>query len=62
MKIKSLKEKVIHIHNVILKVNIPPLTTTWTDPERTVLNRVSQTERQVLYAIVHMWNLKKSNP
>ena len=37
-----------------------PFTTTWVDPEGIRLSEISQTdrERQILYVITSMWNLK----
>ena len=32
--------------------------TIWMDLEMIILSEVSQTERQILYDIIYMWNLK----
>ena len=37
-----------------------PFAATWVDLENIMLNEVSQTERQILYVIIYMWNLKNN--
>ena len=36
-----------------------PFAATQMDLERIILSEVNQTERQILYDVVYMWNLKK---
>ena len=53
----------IHIHTVeyysIIKKNeILPFADTWMDLENIMLSGLSDRERQILYGITYMWNLK----
>ena len=41
-----------------IKNEILPFATTWMNLEDVVLNKISETERQILYDITYMWNLK----
>ena len=56
------KEDVAHIYNGILlshKNNeILPFATVWIDLEGLMLSEISQTEKDILYVITYMWNLK----
>ena len=49
-----------HVVNGILlnQKNILPFVTTWMDLEGIMLTEISQTERQILYNLTYMWNLK----
>ena len=38
--------------------NILPFATTWIDLEGIMLSEIRQRERQILYVITYMWNLK----
>ena len=42
------------IHNIVLG----SFATTWKDQENIMLSEMSDRERQILYAITYMWNLK----
>ena len=33
----------------------------WRDPDSVILSEVSQTEREVLYDIPYLWNLKRND-
>ena len=47
-------------YSAIKKNEIMPSATTWMDLERIILSKVkSDRERQILYDITYMWNLKK---
>ena len=53
----------IYIHNGILLTHkngmkILPFATTWMDLEGIMLSDISQREKQILYDITYMWNLK----
>ena len=56
------KEDVVYIYNGILlshkKNEILPSATTWIDLEGIMLNEMSDRERQILYNLTYMWNLK----
>ena len=64
------KEDVIHTHththteecySAIKKKENWPFAATWVDLEGIVLNEISQTEqRQILYGITYVWNLKNT--
>ena len=43
---------------VIKKNNILPFAATWMDLEDTRLSEISGRERQILYDLIYMWNLK----
>ena len=43
---------------VIRKNEILPFETTWIDLEGIMLNEMSDRERQILYNLTYMWNLK----
>ena len=53
------KEDVVHIYNayILLFVNLP-FAPTWTYLEGIMQNGMSHRERQILYDITYMWNLK----
>ena len=60
------REDVVYIiyameyYSAIKKNEIMPSATTWMDLERIILSKVkSDRERQILYDITYMWNLKK---
>ena len=38
-----------------------PTAATWMDLENVILSEVSQTEREILYDIPYMWNLKRND-
>ena len=42
------------------KKEILPFATTWMNLEDIMLSEISQTERQILYDLTNMWNLKKT--
>ena len=44
-------------YSVINKNEIMPFAATWMDLEIIILSEVSQTEKDILYDITHMWNL-----
>ena len=56
------KKNVVYIYSGILlshkKHEILPFPTTWIDLESILLNKMSDRERQILYDITYMWNLK----
>ena len=53
--------KLIYTMNSVIKNNkILPFATTWMDLEGILLSKVSQRERQVLYIVTYMWNLKNT--
>ena len=43
----------------IKEIEILPFVITWMNLEGITLSEISQTERQILYDITYMWNLKK---
>ena len=45
-------------YSVIEKNEILLFATTWMDLEGVMLNEMSERERQILYDITYMWNLK----
>lgn len=45
----------------IEKKEILPFAETWIELEGIRLSKMSQRERQILYARTHMWNLKNPN-
>ena len=45
-------------YSAIKKNEILPFATTWMDSEGITLSAMSDTERQILYDITYMWNLK----
>jgi len=45
-------------YSAIKKNEILPFATTWMDSEGVMLSAMSDTERQILYDITYMWNLK----
>ena len=48
-------------YSAIKKNEIMPFAATWMDPEMVILNEVSQTEKEKLYDIPYMWNLKRND-
>ena len=52
------KEDVDEYYSTIKKNEILPFATTWMDLEDIMLSEISQTEKQILYDITYMWNLK----
>ena len=57
------EEYVVYIYTMeyysaIKKNEIMPFAATWMDLKIIILNKVSQTERQISYDIAYMWNLK----
>ena len=56
-------EDVVHTYNgisVIKKNEIIPFVATWMDLEGITLSETSDRERQILYDITYMWNLKNT--
>ena len=49
----------IEYYSTIKKKEILPFVTTWMDLEGIMLSEINQTERQILYDLTYMWNLKK---
>ena len=49
------KNKILVIHK---QNDILPLVTTWMEPEGITVSEISQTERQILYGFIYMWNVK----
>ena len=45
-------------YSAIKIIEILPFPATWINLENIILSEVSQTERQILYDITYMWNLK----
>ena len=45
-------------YSAIKKNEILPFATTWMDSEGIMLSEISQTEREILYDVTYMWNLK----
>ena len=45
-------------YTAIKKNKILPFAATWMDWEGIMVSEISQTERQILYDITYMWNLK----
>ena len=39
---------------------ILPFASTWMDLDNIMLSEISQTERQILYDIIHIWNPKNT--
>ena len=55
------KEDVVYKYNGILTIKTNeslPFATTWMDLEGIMLIEMSDRERQILYVITYMWNLK----
>ena len=57
------REAVVYIYTMkhysaIKKNGILPFAATWMDLEGILLSEISQRERQILYDIAYMWNLK----
>jgi len=46
-------------YSAIEKKGILTFVTTWMDLEGIMLNEISQTEKDILYNLTYMWNLKK---
>ena len=46
-------------YTAIKKNEILPFATTWMDLKGIMLSEINQRERQILYDITYMWNLKK---
>ena len=46
-------------YSTIKKNEIEPFVATWMDLVSVIPSEVSQTEKQILYDISYMWNLKK---
>ena len=42
-----------------IKVETSPFVTTWIDFEGIMLSKMSDNERQTLYNLTHMWNIKR---
>ena len=49
----------VEYYSVIKKKEILPSVTTWIDFEGIILNEMSDKERQILYDLIYIWNLKK---
>ena len=47
---------IVEYHSVIKRNKIMPLAATWVDLEIMILSEISQ--RQILYDVTYMWNLK----
>ena len=47
-------------YSAIKKKEILPFAATWMDLEGIMLREISQTERQILYDITYMWNVKNT--
>ena len=45
-------------HSATKKNEMMPFAATWMDLEMIILSEVNQRERQILYDITYMWNLK----
>lgn len=48
-------------YSAMREKGILPFSTTWMELEHIMFSEISQTERQVLYGITYVCNLKKSN-
>ena len=48
-------------YSAMRKKEILSLVTAWMDLKDIILNEMSDRERQILYDITYMWNLKKPN-
>ena len=48
-------------YSAIKKNEAMPFIATWMDLENVILSEVSQTEREILYDIPYMWNLKRND-
>ena len=48
-------------YSTIKKKEILPFAITWMDLEDIMLSDISQTERQIWYALSYTWNLKNKN-
>ena len=46
-------------YTAIKKDEILPFATTWMDLKGIMLSEINQRERQILYDVTYMWNLKK---
>ena len=46
-------------YSAVGKKEILPFETTWMDLESTMLSEINETEKDILYGITYMWNLKK---
>ena len=60
------KEDMVYIYtkeyySAIKKNEAMPFTATWMDLENVILSAGSQTEREVLYDIPYLWNLKRND-
>ena len=61
---RGMDKNVIHTYSRTLlshKKRIMPFAATWMDLENVILSEVSQTEREILYDIPYMWNLKRND-
>ena len=50
----------ITYYSALKKNKILPLETTWMDLEDIMLSEIGQTEKDILYYITYMWNLKNT--
>ena len=50
----------LEYYSAIKKNEILPFAATWMDLEGIMLSEISQRERQILYDITYMWNLKNT--
>ena len=46
-------------YSAIKKNKILPFVTAWMDLESIMFNEMSERERQIIYVITYMWNIKK---
>ena len=51
---------IMEYYSAIKKNEILPFTATWMDLVNIILSEVSQTEKEILYDITYMWNLKNT--
>ena len=52
---------IMEYYSAIKKNEAMPFTATWMDLENVILSAGSQTEREVLYDIPYLWNLKRND-
>ena len=53
--------KKLEYYLAIKKNEIMPFAVTWMDLEVVILSEESQTEREISYDILYMWNLKRND-
>ena len=43
----------------VIKIEALPFVTTWVDFEGITVSKMSDNKRQILYNLIHMWNIKR---